>query len=38
MAVLAGILIFLSFVMIVVDVTMRIVGLTPPIRSPRQGR
>ena len=30
MAVLAGILIFLSFVMIVVDVTMRIVGLTPP--------
>ena len=31
MAVLAGILIFLSFVMIVVDVTMRIVGLTPPL-------
>ena len=30
MATLAGILIFLSFVMIVVDVTMRIVGLTPP--------
>ena len=30
MAVLAGILIFLSFVMIVVDVTMRIVGLIPP--------
>ena len=31
MAVLAGILIFLSFVMIVVDVTMRIVGLQPPL-------
>lgn len=31
MAVLAGILIFLSFVMIVVDVTMRIVGLKPPL-------
>ena len=31
MAVLAGILIFLSFVMIVVDVTMRIVGLRPPL-------
>lgn len=30
MAVLAGVLIFLSFVMIVVDVTMRIVGLIPP--------
>ena len=30
MAVLAGILIFLSFVMIVVDVTMRIVGFIPP--------
>lgn len=30
MAVLAGILIFLSFVMIVVDVTMRIAGLIPP--------
>lgn len=31
MAVLAGILIFLCFVMIVVDVTMRIVGLKPPL-------
>jgi TRAP-type C4-dicarboxylate transport system permease small subunit len=31
MAVLAGILIFLSFLMIVVDVTMRIVGLKPPL-------
>lgn len=31
MAVVAGILIFLSFVMIVVDVTMRIVGLKPPL-------
>ena len=31
MAVLAGILIFLVFVMIVVDVTMRIVGLKPPL-------
>lgn len=30
MAVLAGILIFLSFAMIVVDVTIRIVGGTPP--------
>lgn len=30
MAVLAGILIFASFVMIVVDVTMRITGLHPP--------
>ncbi len=30
MAVLAGVLIFLCFVMIVVDVSMRIVGLTPP--------
>lgn len=30
MAVLAGILIFACFVMIVVDVTMRIVGLKPP--------
>lgn len=30
LAVLAGILIFLSFVMIVVDVSMRIAGLTPP--------
>jgi C4-dicarboxylate transporter DctQ subunit len=30
MAVIAGILIFLSFVMIVVDVTMRIVKLQPP--------
>ena len=30
MAVLAGILIFISFVMIVVDVTMRIVGFKPP--------
>lgn len=27
---LAGVLIFLSFVMIVVDVTMRILGFTPP--------
>jgi TRAP-type C4-dicarboxylate transport system permease small subunit len=31
MAVLSGILIFLCFVMIVVDVTMRIVGLHPPL-------
>ena len=31
MAVLAGILIFLCFVMIVVDVTMRIIGLNPPL-------
>ena len=31
MAVLAGILIFASFAMIVVDVTMRIVGLKPPL-------
>ena len=31
MAVLSGILIFLCFVMIVVDVTMRIVGLNPPL-------
>ena len=31
MAVVAGLLIFLSFVMIVVDVTMRIVGLNPPL-------
>jgi len=31
MAVVAGILIFLSFVMIVVDVTMRIVGMKPPL-------
>ena len=31
MAVLAGVLIFLTFVMIVVDVTMRIVGLKPPL-------
>ena len=30
MAVLAGILIFLSFVMIVTDVTLRIAGFTPP--------
>ena len=30
MAFLAGILIFLSFLMIVVDVTMRTVGLNPP--------
>ncbi len=30
MAAFAGILIFLSFLMIVVDVTMRIVGLIPP--------
>ncbi|MBT4688496.1 MAG: TRAP transporter small permease subunit [Rhodospirillaceae bacterium] len=30
MAVIAGILIFASFVMIVVDVTMRITGLKPP--------
>ena len=30
LAALAGVLIFFSFVMIVVDVTMRIVGLTPP--------
>lgn len=30
MAVIAGILIFISFVMIVVDVTMRIVGFKPP--------
>ena len=31
MAVLAGVLIFLTFLMIVVDVTMRIVGLKPPL-------
>ena len=31
MAVVAGILIFSSFVMIVVDVTMRITGLKPPL-------
>ena len=31
MAVLAGVLIFASFVMIVVDVTMRTVGLKPPL-------
>lgn len=31
MAVLAGILIFTSFLMIVIDVTMRIVGLRPPL-------
>jgi len=30
MAVLAGVLIFTSFVMIIVDVTMRIVGFIPP--------
>ena len=30
MAVIAGILIFISFLMIVTDVTMRIVGLIPP--------
>ncbi len=30
MAVLAGALIFMSFVMIIVDVTMRIVGFIPP--------
>jgi TRAP-type C4-dicarboxylate transport system permease small subunit len=31
MAVLAGILIFISFLMIVVDVTMRIIGMKPPL-------
>ena len=31
MAVVAGVLIFLSFLMIVVDVTMRIVGMHPPL-------
>ena len=31
MAVLAGVLIFASFVAIVIDVTMRIVGLKPPL-------
>lgn len=31
MAVLAGVLIFISFLMIVVDVTMRIVGMKPPL-------
>ena len=31
MAVLSGVLIFASFVMIVVDVSMRIVGLKPPL-------
>ncbi len=30
LATLSGVLIFLSFVMIVVDVTMRILGFTPP--------